>query len=557
MPHEDQLELDGFVQHPKTLGAYYTDAQIADFLVNWAIRSRGDTILDPSFGGGVFLRSACKRLRKLHGNPSQSVSGVEIDPLVHQCISQKLVEEFGVKSENLKLSDFFALKATEFKPVSAVIGNPPFIRYQRFSGDSRSSALQRVTEAGVKISELASSWVPFLIHSTHLLKVGGRLAMVVPAEIGHARYAQPLLEYLGRTFKNVTLLTFRKRLFPDLSEDTMLLLAEGKENCVAQFRWKDFEHAGELKDLPLADGRLPGARTLNAGNLTSGSQRLTEQFLPKRARELYAALKQSEAVSCLGNIADVGIGYVTGANGFFHLNDATIREYDIPARFLTRSVRRGRDLSGLRYTEADWSRADASYLLNIGSDESLPVGLKRYLESGVQAGVTKGYKCRTRSPWFKVPHVYLPDAFLSYMSGYTPRLVSNEANVVAPNSLHIVRLHRHTTMTRDSLTALWQTSLTKVSVEIEGHPLGGGMLKLEPTEAERVLVAHAAAGQLQLDDLALELDAMVRSGRERDAQLKADEEILMKQLGLSRGECTLLEKTTDNLRARRVGNGLP
>ena len=129
-----------------------------------------------------------------------------------------------------------------------------------------------------------------------------------------------------------------------------------------------------------------------------------------------------------------------------------------------------------------------------------------------------------------------PTHFLSYMSGYTPRLVSNEANVVAPNSLHIVRLHPRTTITRDSLTALWQSSLTKLSVEIEGHPLGGGMLKLEPTEAERVLVAHAAAGQLPLDDLALELDAMVRSGRERDAQLKADEEILMKQLGLSRGE---------------------
>jgi adenine-specific DNA-methyltransferase len=557
MKHQDQLELDGFVQQPKALGAYYTDAQIADFLVNWAVRTPQDTILDPSFGGGVFLRSACKRLRKLNGRPDERMFGIEIDPLVHKCISQKLVEEFNVKPEHLKLSDFFALRSTDFNPVSVVIGNPPFIRYQRFSGDSRANALRRAAEAGVKISELASSWVPFLIHSISLLENGGRLAMVVPAEIGHARYAHPLLGHLGRTFKSVTFLTFRKRLFPDLSEDTMLLLAEAKGNYVAQFRWKDFEHAGVLKDFPLANWRLPGTRTLDGDKLTSGSQRLTEQFLPKRARELYAALKQSNAVDCLGNIADVGIGYVTGANGFFHLNDATIREYDIPSRFLTRAVRRGRDLAGLRYTEADWSRVDASYLLDIGNDEDLPVGLKRYLETGVKAGVTEGYKCRTRSPWFKVPHVYLPDAFLSYMSGYTPRLVSNEANVVAPNSLHILRLHPRSTVTRNALTALWQTSLTKVSVEIEGHPLGGGMLKLEPTEAERVLVARAAAGNPQLNELALELDAMVRSGCERDAQLKADEEILMKQLGLSRAECTVLEKTTDSLRSRRVRNGLP
>jgi adenine-specific DNA methylase len=557
MKNQNQLEFDGFAQNPKELGAYYTDVQIADFLVEWAIRTAADSILDPSFGGGVFLRSACKRLRKLRGDPSNSVYGVEVDPSVHRRISEKLVDEFGVKPEHLKASDFLALRSTSFSAVTTVVGNPPFIRYQRFSGESRANGLRRVKEAGVRISELASSWVPFVIHSACLLSNGGRLAMVVPAEIGHARYAQPLLEYLGRSFKRVTFLTFRKRLFPDLSEDTILLLAEAKGNFQAQFRWKDFEHAGVLKDVPLAHWEFPGARALDAARLTDGSQRLTEQFLPKRTRDLYAALKQNHAVSQLGSIADVGIGYVTGANGFFHLKEATIREYGIPRHFLTPAVRRGRDLSGLRYTQSDWERTDASYLLEIQDDIDLPVGLKRYLQSGVEAGVTEGYKCRTRSPWFKVPHVYQPDAFLSYMSGYTPRLVSNEASVVAPNSLHILRLHPHSTLSRNSLTAVWQTSLSKLSAEIEGHPLGGGMLKLEPTEAERVLVAHPILAQQRLDGLAFELDAMVRAGHDKDAQHRADEEVLVKRLGLSRTECSLLAKTADNLRKRRSGNGVP
>ena len=557
MKNHGQLQLDGFVQHPKALGAYYTDVQIADFLVNWAIRTRGDCILDPSFGGGVFLRSACKRLRKLRGDPGVSIFGVEVDGRVHRSISEQLVAEFGVKSEHLKVSDFFALDSSSFDPITSVVGNPPFIRYQTFSGESRAIGLRRAMEAGVKISELASSWVPFLIYSAFLLAEGGRLAMVVPAELGHAQYAQPLLAYLGRSFKKVTFLTFRKRLFPDLNEDTMLLLAEAKGQFQAQFRWKDFEHASVLKDFPLANWRFPGARVLDAATLTNGSQRLTEQFLPKRARDLYAALKRSHAVSRLGSIADVGIGYVTGANGFFHLKESTIREYEIPKHYLRPAVRRGRDLSGLRYTESDWRRSDASYLLEIQSDTDLPAGLRRYLETGVKAGVTEGYKCRTRSPWFKVPHVYRPDAFLSYMSGYTPRLVSNEANVVAPNSLHVVRLHAHSTLSRDSLTALWQTSLSKLSAEIEGHPLGGGMLKLEPTEAERVLVAHPSSAPRHLDGLSLELDGMVRAGHEKDAQEKADEEVLVKELGLSRTDCSLLAKTADNLRNRRSGNGVP
>ncbi|MGB6544284.1 MAG: N-6 DNA methylase, partial [Candidatus Acidiferrales bacterium] len=173
-------------ESPKTLGTYYTHSQIADFLVGWAVRTRHDRVFDPSFGGGVFLRSACKRLRTLGGDPSTNVLGVEIDERVHRCIADKLFDEFNIESENLVHSDFFALPAATFHGISAIVGNPPFIRYQRFSGETRSRGLLRAREAGVKISELASSWAPFLIHSASLLAVGGRLAMVVPAEIGHA-----------------------------------------------------------------------------------------------------------------------------------------------------------------------------------------------------------------------------------------------------------------------------------------------------------------------------------------------------------------------------------
>jgi hypothetical protein len=32
----------------------------------------------------------------------------------------------------------------------------------------------------------------------------------------------------------------------------------------------------------------------------------------------------------------------------------------------------------------------------------------------------------------------------------------------------------------------WDSTFTKLSCEIEGHPLGGGMLKLEPREATQI-----------------------------------------------------------------------
>ena len=136
-------------------------------------------------------------------------------------------------SSNLLASDFFATNTDRMRSVDAIVGNPPFIRYQRFSGEMRRRALARAAEQGLKLSGLSSSWLPFLVHSIRFVRPGGRIAMVIPFEIGHASYAVPVLRHLDRMFESVTFLTFRKKLFPDLSQDTILLLAEGKDGTRA------------------------------------------------------------------------------------------------------------------------------------------------------------------------------------------------------------------------------------------------------------------------------------------------------------------------------------
>src|SRR5262245_7883979 len=81
---------EGLGNKAKSLGAFYTDAGVADFLAWWAIRSANDKILDPCFGGGIFLRAACQRLAELEGSPRTQVFGIEIDPLVYHCIKTRI-----------------------------------------------------------------------------------------------------------------------------------------------------------------------------------------------------------------------------------------------------------------------------------------------------------------------------------------------------------------------------------------------------------------------------------------------------------------------------------
>lgn len=53
------------------------------------------------------------------------------------------------------------------------------------------------------------------------------MAFVVPAEVGHAPYAAPLLDYLVENFATVHVVAVREKLFPHLSEDCWLLFTDG------------------------------------------------------------------------------------------------------------------------------------------------------------------------------------------------------------------------------------------------------------------------------------------------------------------------------------------
>ena len=73
----------------------------------------------------------------------------------------------------------------------------------------------------------------------------------------------------------------------------------------------------------------------------------------------------------------------------------------------------------------------------------------------------------------------------------------NEALCSCTNSVHSVRIVRQSAV--PDLLCSWDKPFTQLSCEIEGHPLGGGMLKLEPREAAQILIPMRAKQQ-ELDN---------------------------------------------------------
>ncbi|MCY3822160.1 MAG: hypothetical protein OXH52_22855 [Gammaproteobacteria bacterium] len=218
--------------------------------------------------------------------------------------------------------------------------------------------------------------------------------------------------------------------------------------------------------------------------------RLRPFLLPQSVREGYlAAASDSDAVR-FGDIASIGIGYVTGANDFFHLRPSETVGWEIPANLLCPTVRNSRLLPArqvTRQTVNRWLRSnEPMLLLKIPKNMDLPSSVEKYLETDRGKEARKAYKCRTRDPWYSVPHVRIPDFFLTYMSGVTLGLVRNSAGVACTNTVHCVHIRQKTACRR--LLDAWATPFVQLSCEIEGHPLGGGVLKLEPGEANRVVL---------------------------------------------------------------------
>lgn len=89
--------------------------------------------------------------------------------------------------------------------------------------------------------------------------------------------------------------------------------------------------------------------------------------------------------------------------------------------------------------------------------------------------------------------------------------------------------------------------MTAASSEIEGRSYSGGVLELEPTEAERVMIPARLPRGLRVE----ETDRLIRAGRLADVLAEHDRLTLREGLGLSARQCATLRDIWRKLRDRR------
>lgn len=431
-----------------------------------------------------------------------------------------------------------------------VIGNPPYIRYQDFSGESRARSRAAALRGGVSLTGLASSWAAFTIHSALFLKNGGRLGLVLPAELLSVNYAAPVRRFLFERFRDVQLVLFDEQVFPDAEADTVLLLADGfQEGPAPHATIRRTKNATQLLTLGVAQSWTP----------SDPAEKWTSGLVSPVAAKPLLTLTQQGLFTNLETWGDTTLGIVTGNNKYFTFSPQRAKDLGLSKNELLRLSPPGSShLRGLALTQ-DMLRqlgreGNATYLFYPRNPPSAHA--EAYIEDGHRTGVDTAYKCRVRKIWYRVPLIPPADLFLTCMNADTPRLTTNEAEAHHLNSVHGVYLKdEHRTLGRALLPLASLNSITLLNAEMVGRAYGGGILKIEPKEADTwampspSLIISCADGLYKVKNHVADL---LNAGNLLEAVRLVDEIMLINSNRVSREEIEHVRTAREELAGRRT-----
>lgn len=528
--------------YQKLRGGYYTPIKVARFLTSFAITSETKTILEPSCGDGVFIEALLDRAEHI-----SKIHAVELDP-IEAVRARETGKSLGRKL-SIRAGDYFCadVEGVPDSKYDAIIGNPPYIRYQFLEPSMQDAAVKIFSEAGLKFSKHTNSWVTFVVDALTRLNPGGRLAMIVPSELLNVKHSGSLRRYLLEQCSKVLVVDNQELVFENALQGTVFLLAQKKGNqklntpklCVRVEKRLSYlsESAADIFEKSNFESVEPTDSKWMTGLLTQDERRVL-------------ALAESMAsVKRFGEIAEVEVGMVTGANSFFLVPDSIVNEYGLH-EIATPMIGRTQHVLGIRYTTerhlANREKAlpvnflDFTKVNKLGKNH----GMDRYIRVGEELGLSKRYKTSIRSPWYVVPSNWAPQLFLMKRSHYVPKLVLNQANALNTDTAYRVT----SKVPPSDLAFSFYNSLTAISAELEGRSYGGGVLELVPSEIRKLLVPLVTASQ---DQLGL-LDEKLLNREPNSHILEAQDTIVLSSIGLSKIEIRTIQNALKKLQSRRL-----
>ena len=486
-----------FSQPPKQVGAHYTPDNLAQVLAEWVVQTGKERLLEPSAGDGALIRAAVARGKSCSMN-STGLTFVSCD--TDKTATSRLNNLLTHKDIVIN-GDFLSTPVAPELYVDGVLANPPFTRNHAINSDYRKQLRNRFSIEGA-----AGLWVHFLIHACTFLKVGGRLAFLIPASALFTRYGQKTLERICRDFSHVEV-----------------------RQIMEQPQW--IGSADERGAILLARGYKHGC--CNGARISTWPQVFDCDWIDRNEtgtvfRELMSA------ASTLGQITTFSIGVVTGCNDVFLLSENERQHECISKDDVIPIVARSRHVSGLIVTTSELeklaARDEPTWLLAPEDISERATGIRRRLariSRDKRRSTTWFYK---RTPWWQVGRGPTCDAVFTYMNHLGPRLVLAGPGIRCTNTLHRVNFNDDVPMEDRCAATLCQLStFGQLAAEKLGRIYGGGVLKFELINARQLPFLFGS--EANLCQTIRTIDDLLREKKLDTAREKVDELLLQPYLG--------------------------
>lgn len=538
------MQFKEFQTEQKLRGGYYTPFDLAVFISKWVLAKNSyKKILEPSCGDGIFFEAISKvTKRKIYAKGFEIGKG-EAKKAQERCAG------IGNINASIHAGDFleWVLKhAQDGEAFDGVVGNPPFIRYQYLPNETQRMAERVYQYYGLPFRRHTNAWAPFVIASIGLLRAGGRLGMVLPAEILHVMHAQAVRHFLGKNCKRILIFDPKELWFEKTLQGAVILLAEKKLTT-------------REKSLGIGIVRTSGKSFLDSNpnkyfqsaNYINGKTiegKWTRALLNNDELNIFDGIAGNEQVFPFSEIAKVDVGLVTGANNFFLVPDGTVKEYNL-GEWAHPMFGRSEHCPGVIYDKNQHERNANNGLptnflwFNVTSGKELNSRARTYIEKGEKLNLHKRYKCRIRTPWYKVPSVYATRIGMLKRAHNIPRLILNNLEAFTTDTAYRIRACR---IPPERLVSCFINTITALSAELEGRHYGGGVLELVPSEIEKIIIPVPTRIKVNLCELNKDMREM-----SIEEVLRKQNRIILGGIGLTEHEQDVLFEAWNKLRCRR------
>lgn len=531
----------------KLRGAYYTPLPLAEMMVKLFAKDKSvKNVLEPSCGDGVFLDAL---LNVSMYEDLESVTAIEIDEDESLKLVSKWKDAEEIQIQNQDFFDFYERNGS--RKFDLILGNPPYIRYQYLEESQRELMSKILTSQGMKSNKLVNAWVGFVVACVNLLSAKGKIAFVIPAEILQVVYAEDLRLFLANQLSKITLITFEELVFPDIEQEILVFIGE-----------KGTEEKGiriiELNDLnDLGDFDID---TNGFQQLQHVHEKWTKYFTSDTENALVKKIRDDQRFKKIADVALINVGITTGNNKYFSVNQETVEEFGLHAA-VRPLIGRSAHAHSLFFDENDWmknvSAGKAAYLIDFPDDEftSYPEGYKRYIQRGEANEENKGYKCSIRDRWYRIPSIWVPDAFFLRRNNLYPKFVLNCCEAVSTDTMHRLKFNQGIDPERILLS--YYNSISFAFTELCGRSYGGGVLEILPGEVGNIYVPCLENVPMEIiREMLSRVNTIVENNEDIEKALDiVDTEILCGCLNVAPEWCAEARIIWKKLQKRRLKRG--